>query len=167
MLNEDLIDEVGEWARENFGIEQPPEFPLIGAGEEAGELTRSVLKRAQGIDDSDKYADRDGIGDDAERDAIGDVAIYMCDTITRLHSPDTSDSYPEEIDELLGFFASFGVACHAAKRGWPDEEFVDALMNALEHLDNLAEIRGFDFDECVEEAWEEVSDREWDADVSV
>lgn len=90
-----LQDEVGEWAEKNFGdrmrilesiedrsLKAAPDpgadvgalFCVLGANEEVGELSHSVLKRAQGIreDDSD-------VGMRAEMDAVGDVIVYLAD----------------------------------------------------------------------------------------
>lgn len=167
MTNDEFIEEVGEWAIENFGTEQPPAFPLIGAGEEAGELTRSVLKRAQGIDDSEKYDERDDVGPEAERDAIGDIAIYAADMLYRLKNDIGDDEHADNVVfHLLGFYADFGLACETAFVGADGEVVSGHLKNSLCHLDKLAEERGYDFDECVAEAWEEVSGRTWDADIS-
>lgn len=167
-MNDELVNEVGEWAVENFGIDQPPAFPLIGAGEEAGELTRSVLKRAQGIDDSEKYADRDDVGDEAERDAIGDVSIYSADTIYRLRNDVGVDLTDPAVIHLLSFYSELGVAADRMLHDrTPEGSVTAALDRALIYLEMLAEERGFDYDECIADAWEEVSGREWDADVSV
>lgn len=101
-----LQDEVGEWARENFGEEQPDTYPLMGVSEEVGELNHSVLKQLQGI-----RLDEEGVGEDAELDAVGDIIIYLCD---------------------------------------------------------FCERRGLSIAEAVELAWyDEVKNREWDADVEV
>lgn len=91
----ELTMEVGEWAEENFGdqydiqhsvIERSQSvvqqddvdigaiFCTLGVNEEAGELTHSVLKRAQGI-----RGDEDGVGRDAEMDAVGDIIVYLAD----------------------------------------------------------------------------------------
>lgn len=90
-----LTDEVGEWAEENFGnqldiLDSITErhrtgeyiegadigalFCTLGVNEEAGELAHSVLKRAQGIRE-----DEDGVGEAAEKDAVGDIVVYLAD----------------------------------------------------------------------------------------
>lgn len=96
---------VGEWAEENFGTEQPPDYPVIGAGEELGELTRSVLKRAQGIDDDEKYEQRDDVGPEAERDAVGDVVIYLMDAC---HRSDDDITVAGGLDQSGDVGSSFG-----------------------------------------------------------
>lgn len=73
-----LQDEVGEWARENFGEEQPATYPLMGVSEEVGELNHSVLKQLQGI-----RLDEEGVGEAAELDAVGDIIIYLADFCER------------------------------------------------------------------------------------
>ena len=92
-----LQQEVGPWAEENFGDEQDIRrsmnargrkdsgeydpgadigalFCVLGVNEEAGELTHSVLKRAQGIRDDDP-----NVGPEAEMDAVADIVIYLAD----------------------------------------------------------------------------------------
>lgn len=165
---ETLTEEVGEWARENFGHEQPPEFPLIGSGEEAGELTRSVLKRAQGIDDAEKYEQRDDVGPEAERDAIGDVVIYSMDFLHRYREAVESDEGrrpPEAIEHLIEFYIRFGEACWFAIHGGSRHGTESHLFYALDALNDLAEERGYDFERCVADAWEEVSGREFNAEI--
>lgn len=88
-----LMHEVGEWAEENFGdaddilesIEERHKkgepgadigalFCTLGADEETGELSHSVLKRAQGI-----RLDDEDVGEEAEKDAVGDTVVYLAD----------------------------------------------------------------------------------------
>lgn len=88
-----LTHEVGEWAEENFGDQDAIRrsvnergkrrdpgadlgalFCVLGVNEEAGELTHSVLKRAQGIRE-----DEGGVGREAEVDAVGDIVVYLAD----------------------------------------------------------------------------------------
>lgn len=89
----ELTTDVGEWAAENFGDRndirnsiakrdkrQTPGadlgalFCTLGVNEEAGELTHSVLKRAQGV-----RLDEEGVGAPAEKDAVGDIVVYLAD----------------------------------------------------------------------------------------
>lgn len=88
-----LEQEVGEWAEENFGDRDQIRrsinergkrrkpgadigalFCTLGVNEEAGELTHSVLKQAQGIREDDP-----GVGREAEMDAVGDIIVYLAD----------------------------------------------------------------------------------------
>lgn len=75
--------QIREWADRNFknntskatGAELGSIGPLLGIGEENGELCHVVLKRHQGIrgyDDDTKYkTERD--------DALADILVYLCD----------------------------------------------------------------------------------------
>lgn len=79
--------EIREWSLRNFGqqvskatgAELGSISPLLGIGEENGELCHVVLKRHQGIrgyDDDAKYqSERD--------DAIADILVYLCDFANR------------------------------------------------------------------------------------
>lgn len=174
----DLQNEIREWSWENFGDaeEQPFRYPLIGAGEELGELTRSVLKRAQGIDDDAKYADRDDIGDEAERDAVGDIVIYMLDTANRVDDGmDVGSKFNERWrngvdhdDPVLGIERMYTVLGLLTSPASTLEECdqSSAIAHMLHVVWQFCQTRGFDFKECVIDAWEEVSEREWDADTT-
>lgn len=72
MTFDQLQTEVGAWAQRNFG-DQPADNPLLGVVEEVGELAHAVLKRKQGIRGTDEQHLA------AERDAIGDILIYLAD----------------------------------------------------------------------------------------
>lgn len=180
---------IGEWAEANFGTEQPAHFPLLGAGEEIGELGTSVLKRAQGIDDSEKYKNR--VGDDVEMDAVGDVFIYTMDFTYRARQivdmdkvVDIIDDPPLSInDELMKdasseqnvrpvtiytMFALYGQYVEVIDGYIRQSPQLDmAVAGLIEFLDTFCDVRGFSFDEAVQSAMDEVLDREWDADVSV
>ena len=65
----EIQGEVGAWSKQNFG-DQDPINPLLGVVEEVGELCHAVLKSRQRIRLMD-------IED--EKDAIGDVLIYLLD----------------------------------------------------------------------------------------
>lgn len=193
----ELQEQVGQWSTANFGTEQPPEYPLIGAGEEIGELTTSVLKQAQGIGDSEKYDDI--VGPEAEKDAVGDVMIYLLDTIYRAEDDDISvskglgrvDSVPDrydhiedEVDIIRMLYTEYGRLSGKRLYLIPDEEWGDpdkydwkededrldmVELNVGEVaavLRRFCEIRGYDFKECVLDAWEEVSGRKWDATIA-
>ena len=63
--------DVGEWADRNFGRVESWQ-PLLGVGEELGELNHAHLKRAQGIRGVDDAQYRkDAI------DAVGDIVIFL------------------------------------------------------------------------------------------
>lgn len=68
-------DEVRAWSADNFG-EQPSWKPLLGIGEELGELQHHYLKRAQGIRTTEDH-------DAGIRDAVADILIYLCDFCAR------------------------------------------------------------------------------------
>lgn len=79
----ELQDEVGEWSHDNFG-DQPSHRPLLGIGEEVGELNHAHLKREQGIRGKQDYRE-------AQIDAVADIVIYLCD-YCRLEGIDLADA---------------------------------------------------------------------------
>lgn len=64
-----LQKEIDRWAVHNFGEDQPDWHPLLGVGEEAGELMHVYLKTTQGI--------RSQSLDEKGRDAVGDLTVYL------------------------------------------------------------------------------------------
>jgi NTP pyrophosphatase (non-canonical NTP hydrolase) len=64
------------WANYNFP-NAPSWQPLLGVGEEMGELFHAFLKRSQGIRGTVEEHRA------AERDAIGDLLIYLMDFANR------------------------------------------------------------------------------------
>lgn len=180
---DELTDQVGEWSAENFGTEQPATYPLIGAGEELGELTTSVLKQAQGIDDSEKYENR--VGPDAERDAIGDIVIYLLDAVYR--SPASVDfvgeieywdeqseglfSHFSEPDRLIQqLYIEYGelnvCAIDSHIEGDDRSHLESDIASVIMACERFAELRGYEFESCVLDAWAEVSGREWDSQLA-
>lgn len=207
-----LQQEVGEWSRENFGTSplhggsgSPPEHAQIGVGEELGELTRSVLKRAQGIDSDEKYAERDDVGPEAEKDAVGDIVIYLADMLHRAedeqldfgegYSRASGDLVYEQmldgddsetpVDMIRVLYSRLGEMSSKRLYQLPDEQLEKTAeeydwadgppdrLTVLEYdagamvvaLDVFCQIRGYDIDGCIQDAWEEVSGREWNAEV--
>ena len=70
MLKE-LQQEVGNWSLQNFGPQEAWK-PLLGIGEEVGELNHAYLKRSQGIRTTENH-------DEDIEDAAADIIIYLCD----------------------------------------------------------------------------------------
>lgn len=67
--------EMVPWVLHNFGNREPWQ-PLLGVGEELGELKRSFLKRHEGIRGTAQQHTID------MADAVGDIAIFMLDFAT-------------------------------------------------------------------------------------
>lgn len=64
--------ELSDWATNNFP-DSPPYHPLLGVGEEVGELFHAHLKREQRIRGSEE------VHHAKAKDAIGDIVIYLLD----------------------------------------------------------------------------------------
>ena len=83
MLKASIIKEVGEWSGHNFGsqvckktaTELGYHAPLMGMGEELGELAEALSK--QGYEDKEEL-------EEAIVDAVGDMGIYLCDFCYRI-----------------------------------------------------------------------------------
>lgn len=161
-LNE-IKDEVGEWAQENFG-DQPPWHPARGTAEEFGELTTCILKVDQGIDDNPKYEGE--VGKEAEMDAIGDIFIYLCDYMYRLdenfsrYQVKESDRNIAYSETLTSIARIIHIESHDDDSVLSKKEMCEILLG---NIMTLAKSMGHDFTECVETAWDEVEGREWDS----
>lgn len=170
-----LVDDVGDWSQEQFG-DQPSRYPLLGATEEAGELSTSVLKKAQGIDDDEKYEDRDTVGEAAEADALGDIVVYLADFVSRsiksISTPDSMDevavqqSFADDVTAVLALQAKLGSLSDAYVTFEAPRVITQRVRETLAMLEAVADELGFDLVDCVRGAWyDDVSDRAWDATV--
>lgn len=179
---QEIQNEVGQWSEANFGDPEnaPADMPLIGAGEEIGELTTSVLKRRQGIDDSEKYEDI--VGPEAEKDAIGDITIYMLDAVHRMpYDADVSRTFETQRLNEAGYYADDEDDISTIREIYRTYAKVSDLEICTDNekdfhieyavgtffavLNEFCVLRGYDYEQCVRDAWIEVSDRKWDADV--
>ena len=71
-----LQHEVFEWSQRNFPNNKP-HHPLLGAGEEIGELNHAHLKMEQGIRGTPEEHQA------AKEDAVADTIIYLADYCAR------------------------------------------------------------------------------------
>ena len=68
----ELENQVEEWSKRNFPNNQP-HHPLLGVGEEVGELDHAHLKMEQGIRGTREELQA------KKQDAVGDIVIYLAD----------------------------------------------------------------------------------------
>lgn len=162
---ERLQREVGAWSDEQFG-DQPAVNPLLGVGEELGELHEHLAGH-------EAVTDR-------ERDCVGDALVYLADVCHRrgLDLGAAAESDPAEDVEygtpLAGVGSALGdldrsvlkrrqgIRLDEARVGDAAEQ--RAVARLLAHLSAFAEARGYTLDDCIRVAWDgEVADREWDS----
>jgi hypothetical protein len=94
----ELQSAVGEWSRRNFPGSTPAD-PFYGLVEEVGEFSHSILKARQGI----RGTKEEHVA--AEKDAIGDITIYLADWCERNSlslSEGTASHYAATYDWDLG-----------------------------------------------------------------
>lgn len=162
---ETLQRAVGEWSEENFG-DQPIVNPLLGVGEEFGELCEQV-------ESHDEVAEH-------ELDCVGDMLVYLADFCYRrgldLQAAFDGDS-AEDVNyecSLAGVSAALGALNRSVlkqRQGirLDDDRVGDkaerqAVALLLFHLAEYAVDRGYSLEACIRVAWdEEVADREWDS----
>jgi len=66
-----LQQAVAEWSEKNFGTQEAWK-PLLGVGEELGELNHAYLKMSQKIRQNENHEAK-------LKDAVGDIVIYLAD----------------------------------------------------------------------------------------
>jgi NTP pyrophosphatase (non-canonical NTP hydrolase) len=166
-----LQSQVGDWSRRNFPNNSPAD-PFYGIVEEVGELSHAILKARQGIRGT--KAEHEA----AERDAIGDIVIYLADFAGRneleLEDGVNGESFAEldaDAPELAEFsdhsdsdrcFRTL-VQCMSALSHRPSN------LDAGDTLDALAAYchhRGWSLAEIVTETWGTVSRRDWTANAA-
>lgn len=160
---DELQSEVSEWAEENFPG-QPPVNPERGIYEELGEFAEAA-----------ESGDMEAI-----EDAIGDVVIYCCDFTAKRDLPlseciqavDEDDLWLSSNTSSLLLYAAGRIAHSELKldqeiREDDDDVGDEATMKGvgllLLYLNQISGIFGTTIDRCVERAWGEVSEREWDS----
>lgn len=170
---DELKRDVGAWSEDNFGVDQPHTFPLMGVAEEYGELITSVLKQLQGIDDSEKYEGR--VGRDAEMDAVGDIMVYLADFCARapFTIPIESDyqnwggdvTQDNIVDATLAVGTEIGTIFTHETKGAPQQQTRIAVAMLIHRLEEFCRHRDFTLEDCIDVAWGEVQHREWDSEV--
>lgn len=182
----DLAKEIGYWAKANFGntpiqylnivgvntpfkVELDWMAPLLGIGEEIGELSKQVLPDMVSWKDADEV-----------KDALADIGIYLADYLCRsemvLHF--CLDEKPEDKHVVVMLSESYGELLHCELklaqgiRGMDDpDNFIPARLkaclkihNALQkgvsmftEFDSIEQLVGKVFDE-------KVSKRDWKKD---
>ena len=68
---ERLQHELKPWVERNYGS-RPAYWPLLGVGEEVGELMHAHLKQEQGIRKGEDHIAN-------AKDAVGDIMVYLAD----------------------------------------------------------------------------------------
>lgn len=157
---EELKQNVGEWSVDNFG-DQTPLAPAMGFAEEFGELVESESCGTQ----------------DEVKDAIGDMAVYLCDYAYRTDL-DLSDinlkrtSAVSDGTRYEQIILNYGALCRSALKTYQgirlDEDRVgqkaeqQALDVIFRQLVGIAFRNQTTIEECIDHAWElEVKHRSW------
>ncbi len=162
---ETLQREVGEWSERQFG-DQPVVNPLLGVGEEFGELVAH-------LESHDAVTNH-------ERDCVGDLLVYLADFCHRrghdLQAAADSTvpaerGYDDPLNGVATALGSLNRSVLKRRQGIRlDEDRVGdaaerrAIARIVDSLDAFARERGYTLEACLAVAWdEEVSDREWDS----
>lgn len=157
--------EVGEWSSNNFPGQEDVN-PLLGSGEEMGELADSI--------------NMDSEPDDEEIDAVGDTLVYLADLcairgldyqraydLSKERTPKHDDIFQEWIGAKGQLNRSIlkqrqGIRLDEDRVG--EEAEYDALARIICAIESFVTQRGYSVEEAIQFAWyDEVIDREWDS----
>lgn len=152
----DLQREAAEWRERNFP-DQLSHQPLIGLGEELGEL-------AEAMGEEPPYAQY--------LDAIADSAIFLVSYCSHMGFDaqelwDNRHSFempPRPLPMLFGSLCCGRLKIEQGIRGnraFHSEESRKAAGAMLAHLERMAELQGVDFVGLIRRVWGEVSARDW------
>lgn len=158
-----LNQKVGSWGEKQFG-DQPAVNPLLGIGEEFGELTEHLEAHDDVVSE--------------ELDAVGDMLVYAAAFCHRREFDVDEEALEtgekRHKDSLDGVTVALGRLHHSVlkrrlgyrldEEGVGDEAERRAMASLLSSLSTFATERGYTLKECIQVAWdEEGSNREWDA----
>ena len=156
---------VSTWSHHNFRSRLPyGRNSALGLIEEAGELAHAVLKARQGI----RGTPIEHLH--AQRDAIGDIMIYLCDTASDV-GVELKDDQPgpgDERDEtaLIGVMAAAmgnmaWACCILTDDPAAGGSVKPYLRIALDSVNQYCNSLGWDYLGILEETWARVKDRDW------
>ena len=164
-----LQQEVGEWADGQFP-QQPVQNPLLGSVEESGELAEEFL--SSGFDRTEVM------------DAIGDMVIYLCDfayqfdvdlgdaqqhldSVELQTQCSTNTELTLELSvangKLINSFLKQDQGIKQNEEGVGSNADIEALAHILKAFHTYCDTSEFTVENCIDEAWSEVSDRDFDS----
>jgi len=167
----DIADEIRDWSTRNFP-RNTPEEPLLGMGEELGEIKHALLKIRQGIR---------GTPDELRAelaDAIGDFIIFMLDytwrreidvsnmlemAYTRALPPELYDEGDAPASWSLAFLSlTLGQLELAEAHDYASTKYTRGkLVHMWQALINFTLAMKFCLSDVVEETWAQVKQRDW------
>lgn len=157
-----LQQEVGEWLKKQpFGPGQQPWEPLMGIGEEVGELQHAHLKLQQGIRGTPAELEAKA------RDAVGDIIIYTAGFCNAMNLDMFRNAGKPKYKEPTS--TAVLLAVHA-RSGFLTQEFLDGaspidleyqVSMMIRGLYDYCQVRGWTLDECVHAAKATVLSRDW------
>lgn len=163
-----LVQERNEWVERNFPDSYKTDT-LLGVIEELGELSHAHLKAKQGIRGSQKEHD------EAAKDAIGDLVVYLLGVINYEGLTDDID-YEEHLKDInqsvgreqaLFYLASdVGRLAGYVPPGGPralKETRLYFVERILAMCHQYCAYRYWDFEDIVTKTWEHVKQRDWNA----
>lgn len=157
-----MQSEVREWSNRNFPNNEPW-HPLMGIGEELGEIMHSYLKMSQGI----RGTREEHLAKIA--DGIGDVVIYACDFASRkelkLNKINLIElSYKDRLQRIdFNYLLQSQVFYGKVVENFINfnTEIIPYLKGVLNHLSAFAVLLGIDMEQEIITTWEQVRQRDW------
>lgn len=163
-----LVQERNEWVDRNFPDSYKTDT-LLGVIEELGELAHAHLKAKQGIRGTQKEHD------EAAKDAIGDLVVYLMGVMSYENIADRIDYEPrlEHIDRAFGReLALFALASEVGRlSGYIPpggaQAIPETMVFRVEQVLCLCHVycayRYWDFEDIVTKTWDHVKQRDWNA----
>lgn len=150
-----LQTEHREWSIKNFGEQEVEDFQL-GLIEEVGELAHSVLKRKQGIRNTEGH-------DLLIRDAVGDITLYLIGLASCL---DVSlNDYNRDYYIHEDMFTVKNISSrinHVLNSPLPTISYYEnSIYSVFYVLSGFSGKEGFDYEQTVKETWANVKKRDW------
>jgi hypothetical protein len=177
-----IAKEVNKWSVLNFGVDNTKNT-ILGMVEELGELAHAVLKGRQGIRHTPEEIA------EMERDAIGDISIYLFDFCGRtgVSVPDMEQVnrvghlVAKEIEEdnnpltpadevvlqmpqaIAQIFQLYNAGIFEKKNPSLFEEVTtrSTIGTFISLMDDFSSKRGYNYLTIVNKTWDQVSNRNW------
>lgn len=156
-----LIKERDEWVAHNFPDNKlpRPQESILGMIEEIGELAHSHLKELQNIRGTAEEHQANA------KDAIGDTTVYLLGVLSYLkYVPGQygEEHRPEDAFEQFNIFNLAEFAGHLGRVVAPFPERAASFCEGIiDTLDQYCQLRGWDYEQIVQETWNRVKKRDW------
>ena len=154
-----LVEERNAWVAHNFPDPDGSRTPLdsiLGCIEELGELTHHHLKQVQSIRGTNEEHEIGG------KDAVGDLSVYLLGVMSFYDVRPILAPYRLVRDPDLCLRKLAGAVGTLADGAQFYRSHAQYCVNAVvDFLGDYCHARGWDYEQIVQETWDEVKKRDW------